>query len=241
MVVFPLPYNNKDTCTSMKFFNAAMNMAIKAKAKARKDYNYFTQRGIECDYQKMFECQLKDQLETFDTALKLCEEMSQRAPAQVNSFVLTIAPKHDVDVIDFITLVHKFAKSSMFIAYAYAFEQKGTTLDTIGTHPHCHIVVATTYCKSHILRRVRDKFECMCDEGGMQVDKSKTPSQFITNYLIAHIGREDKPDAKSLTSGTDSLWRTQMNLIPLYTSDNATEIWNFSVDVTKSNNIDTEI
>lgn len=223
----------------MRFFNAAMNMAIKAKAKARKDHNFFASQGIECDYEQLLNANLKEQLDTFDIALKLCDEMSQRVPTDTNSFVITIAPKHDVDVIDFITLCHKFAASNMFIAYAYAFEQKGSSLETIGSHPHCHFVVATTYAKSHILKRVRDKFKDICGESGMQVDKSKTPSQFITKYLIEHVGREDTPDAKSLTSGTDMLWRTQMNLLPLYTSDNATEIWDFSVDVTKSNNIDT--
>lgn len=222
----------------MRFFNAAMNMAIKAKAKARKDYHFFTNMGVECDYEKLYNGAIADQMDTFDKALQICEQMQQRVPASCNAFVVTVAPRHDVEFVDFFTISQKFARSSMFVAYAYAFEQKGTNLDTIGEHAHCHFVIATTYSKSHVLRRVRELFGQMCGESGMQVDKSKTPENFLQKYLIEHVGREDSEDAKSLTTSTDALWREQMNLLPLYTSENASTMWNLSVDVTKSNNID---
>lgn len=223
----------------MKFFNAAMNMVIKAKANAKSEWLLYKGAGIDVDAHELYNKHLGNQMDTFDKALQLCETLQQRLPASNNCFVITIAPKHDIDVIDFVTLCHKFATSTMFIGYVYAFEQKGKSIEDMGSHPHCHFVVSTTYAKSHILRKVRDKFECFCGESGMQVDKAKRPNEFISKYLLEHTGREDSDDAKSLTLGTDTLWRTQLNLQPLYTSINATEIWDFSVDVTKSVNIDT--
>lgn len=221
----------------MKFFNAAMNMAIQAKKEAKKTWLLHKGAGLNVDYKELYDLEVANQMDTFAKALAICDDM-QKIVGVDNYFAITIAPIHSCDFVDFYTLCEKFVTSKMFLHYVYAFEQKGTTLETLGQHAHCHFVVATTYAKSHVLKRCHTIFDAVCGNSGIQVDKAKRPEAFINKYLIEHTGREDTSDPKSATTQMDTLWRANLNLNPIYLSPNANEIWNINVDVTKSVNID---
>lgn len=222
----------------MKFFNAAMNVAIQAKKNARKTWLQHQAAGTDVDYNTLYDLEVASQMDTFAKALTICENMKNIVGVE-NHFTVTICPVHTCDFIDFFSLCDKFTSSKMFLHYAYAFEQKGVSLDTLGHHAHCHFVVVTTYSKSHVLKRCHTVFDDICGNAGIQVDKSTRSEAFINKYLIEHVGRENTNDAKSATLQMDTLWRSNMNLLPIYLSPNANDIWDIRVDVTKSVNIDT--
>lgn len=210
----------------MRFFNAAMNMAIKAKAGAKAEWMLYQSAGIEVDSTELYNKHLGFQMDTFHKALEICETLQASVCDKLNSFVVTISPKHTVVITDFAVVCMKFAQSKMFTHYAFAFEQKGETEDQLGMHMHCHFVVATTYAKSHVLKKCFSLFESMCDPSGIQVDKASRPEAFVNTYLLKHEGREGSSNAKTLTKDTDAQWRSLNNLQTLYVSDGAYDQFN---------------
>lgn len=130
-------------------------------------------------------------------------------------FHVTIRPRPDVtDFESFRSLVVKYTQSKAFAACCYTFEQKGLSDDTIGTGFHAHMVVrlAAGRTKTHCLQTA-GKLTEMCGNAGLQFDKASRPWAIIENYWLNYESRDGH---KADTQHWDSLWRSKMNLQPLY-------------------------
>lgn len=73
---------------------------------------------------------------------------------------LTVNPPKTVNITEFIQRVKRYVKRSMFIEYAWAIEQRGTTPATCGDglHVHCLMLNNPDYTKSDIRRNTQSSF-----------------------------------------------------------------------------------
>lgn len=111
------------------------------------------------------------------------------------------------------TFVSKYG--GQWCEWEYAFEQTGTSLETMGTGFHCHILFNTNkvnYYPSHILRDAKASFpfiaaNCIQVDSIVNITKAK---QYI---------RGEKKDEKLAGVSFNTPWRQSKNLKDLYTSN----------------------
>lgn len=131
------------------------------------------------------------------------------------TYFITIRPKDDAIIFnDFQQRIIKFLQRKCFRKYTYSYEQKGTTLDTLGEGFHVHIVASmTSRSKGEVLRNTISTFKDICAANCIQVDICKNPEKLINNYLINY---ESDDGHKITTKDFDAQWRYENNLQPLY-------------------------
>lgn len=128
------------------------------------------------------------------------------------TFMITIRP--DTNKINFATFkndVDNFLTRTMFHKIHHcSFEQKGTSLDTLGHGFHVHIISETT-CRSkgEVLRNTISTFKRYTADNCIQVDVCKNPEETIQNYLIDY---KSKDGHKEITKEWDARWREQVGL-----------------------------
>jgi hypothetical protein len=133
------------------------------------------------------------------------------------SFFITIRPDETrIGFEGFKDLVLNFIKRKMFTKYTLSFEQKGTSVETLGKGFHCHIV-ATMTCRSkgEVLRNTISTFKGCTADNCIKVIVASKPQEIIDNYLKEYNSDDGH---KEVTMEWDKLWRESHGLQSLYES-----------------------
>lgn len=93
-----------------------------------------------------------------DFQFKILVEMKKPKRAKQIQFI-TINPKPDIDIEQFKALVEKLLEKTYMVNPQCQFEQTGTDIETMGQHPHCHIIIDKTIRKSKILQFIYQLFK----------------------------------------------------------------------------------
>lgn len=129
------------------------------------------------------------------------------------TFQVCIRPDASCDFAAFKTLVDAYVQRRIFTKYALSYEQKGTSLDTLGTGFHAHIAVTTTMrSKGELLRATLPKFGTGFN---VKIKVLKDANAWVKAYLVDY---ESKDGHKAPTREWDALWRTERSLESLYES-----------------------
>lgn len=138
------------------------------------------------------------------------------------SYMITIRPddtKCNFD--DFKDKVESFVRRACFIRYSYAFEQKGTTIATMGQGFHVHIIADMKQrTKSEVLRDTLSTWNSFIIKGfissnNIDVRTCNNPVEVINSYLLEYKSDDNH---KITTKEVDYHWRSCKSLEPLYSS-----------------------
>lgn len=149
--------------------------------------------------------------------MKLKDKLSKSTNPSIRTYMITIRPKHDTNFLTFKKDVESFVDrwKNKWDYYMYAFEQKGTSLDTLGYGFHVHIVIDTmskSCFPSHILRGALTIFGNYTAANCIQVDTIKNRSKALE--YIQGIKEQNKMSCVEF----DKIWRTQCRLESSYQS-----------------------
>lgn len=143
---------------------------------------------------------------------EVATEMGLLTAKATNTFMITIRPEcKKINLHTFKKDVDDYIKRKMFTnIYICSYEQKGTTMDTLGNGFHVHIIAETT-CRSkgEVLRNTISTFQHYTAANCIQVDICKNPEGVINDYLIDYKSQDGH---KEITKEWDSIWRTQEGL-----------------------------
>lgn len=136
------------------------------------------------------------------------------------NYFITIRPDNkSITFEQFKNDVLSFLKRKCFIEYTASFEQKGTSLETLGEGFHTHIIAHMTQrSKGEVLRDTQSTFKSYTSANCIEVIVLKTPERkqcaldYITNYT-------SNDDHKIITQMWDSQWREKLNIPHLYQSE----------------------
>lgn len=140
--------------------------------------------------------------------------------AAVKTYFITIRPdERQITFDDFYAIVRKFTERKCITSFQLSFEQKGLTLDTLGTGFHVHIIAQVTQrSKGELLRDTQSTFARCTAANCIDVKPlARTVDvQNVSRYLTSY----DSDDGhKIVTKEWDSLWRQKEGLSALYTDD----------------------
>ena len=130
---------------------------------------------------------------------------------------VTVNPEAERDPKLLFKLVHKWCKRKQIISAAYCFEQGGTNSETVGHHPHAHILMEHNMHRSDFLRNIRNTFKQL---GNVEKD-------YMLNIRVCHedhlmrrynyvTGHKKLIDDKETKAKMDELWRAQMMIENFY-------------------------
>lgn len=133
------------------------------------------------------------------------------------TYLITIRPANGHDLATFYETVRRFTDRKTIANFTLSFEQKGTSLETLGNGMHVHIVAATTFrSKADVLRAAISTFKHMAADNCIDVRLCRTPQLVIANYLVDY---QSDDGHKQTTREWDALWRERTGLLPLYDND----------------------
>lgn len=136
-----------------------------------------------------------------------------------NFYFITIRPNDNCEFIDFKNKINEFLSRKCFLEYTYSFEQKGTSLSTLGQGFHVHIIANMIQrSKSEVLRDTLSSWNAWINmkwisPNCIQVDTTKNPNKLINDYLICYKSDDNH---KETTKEWDNLWREKLGLSNLY-------------------------
>lgn len=130
-------------------------------------------------------------------------------------YFITIAPKHDINFTTFKDVFDKYIKSSFIKNPIYSFEQTGTDEESIGYHPHVHILIPKPVGVSpkQAYNRTVRTFGKISGAKSIKVDS--IPHEWYQekiDYLKGVKWDPDKADAIKLNQE----WRDKMGLKKIY-------------------------
>lgn len=144
----------------------------------------------------------------------------EQAPS---SYFISIRPDDTKTAFDdFRQKILEFVTRKCFLSYALSFEQKGVLPSELGKGFHCHIVAKMRQrSKGEVLRDLKSTFKTWLDDDRLapnciDVKVTKNPEQLVQTYLVDYKSDDEH---KEITKGMDDLWRREMGIPPLYTSD----------------------
>lgn len=199
----------------MNFFSAGAKMA-KEVDKLR---NLYERCETDISLEQIEEMVLKRNIRAMRYGCQLAlaykdvaTEMGLLGNKATNTFMITIRPEcKKINLHTFKKDVDNYLKRKMFKhIYIATYEQKGTTMDTLGNGFHVHIIAETT-CRSkgEVLRNTISTFERYTATNCIQVDVCKNPEGVMNDYLIDYKSQDGH---KEITKEWDSLWREREGL-----------------------------
>lgn len=129
-------------------------------------------------------------------------------------FFISVRPKNDDDFWAFKKQCDKFASSKQITEAAWSFEQKGESIDTLGTGYHLHIVAKWNLYKSQVIQQAVSAFKNFAEPQCVDVKVCGNPMEHVQRYLVDY---DCDDDHKSCTKEWDARWRTSLGLDALYT------------------------
>lgn len=193
---------NKNFQDTLKF-NAAMHMPMPTSDEAA---------AIFANATTMRMAQLKDEMILANEISTMFSEI--RGSSKTNWQFITIRPNLTTTWVEFKQVCDKYLSSKRWIDGSYSYEQKGESLDTVGTGFHLHIIADTTWrSKAECLRDTINAFKSCCAPNCIKVIPTKTPQKLIKDYLVDYKSDDDH---KEVTQVWDALWRDNLQLPHLH-------------------------
>lgn len=150
-------------------------------------------------------------------AYAVFQEVAQELDVYRRSwFFITIRPDNSTDFMVFKAAVKRLVSRRCFKQFTLSFEQKGISVDELGTGAHVHIVADMAQrSKGEVIRDVFSTMKDCVRQEFIDVKASKTPQNIVDKYLVAY---EADDGHKASTKEWDALWRQRVGLRPLYES-----------------------
>lgn len=129
---------------------------------------------------------------------------------------VTVNPRPDVSLTDFVNAVHRFAKRTTLRLIHYCFEQRGETDNTVGSGLHCHMLIIPIATQHGVSNWVRGAF-------GKYVGTKKAidirvyPVSFYEDKL-QYMKGEKWDEEKGQKVFYDAIFRSRNNLDSFYTN-----------------------
>nr|UOF76971.1 rep protein [Cressdnaviricota sp.]UOF81647.1 rep protein [Cressdnaviricota sp.] len=223
-------------------FSQAKTIRKKALKDARIAYDLATDTGhtnpqeiYDITYKKTIEFEEKEFRHYLEISKRLSDIYTDVASntSIYNWYFITIRPDETKCTFsDFFKLVNSYVEKKMITEYTLSFEQKGTSIDTLGKGFHCHIVAdSTCRSKGELLRRSQAHFKDVCSSNNIDIRTTKNPDDIINNYLIEYKSEDGH---KETTKEMDTLWRSNNSLKSIYNTEDAV-----NKPVTASKTLDT--
>lgn len=145
-----------------------------------------------------------------DRAQRLDDIYHERCGKRQHYFITVRPDERKCDFNDFVKIVHKYVQRKTVLSFKLSFEQKGTTVDNLGTGFHVHMVVHANWrSKGECLRDTQSSFAKVAAHNCVNVQTTKNPDDVVNKYLIAY----DSDDGhKSCTKELDELWRDRIGI-----------------------------
>lgn len=131
-------------------------------------------------------------------------------------YFITINPKDDITLKDFMEKVHKYTGRSMFDkgTVSYTFEQRSNDVDDAGKGMHVHIAAQSDLKKSHILRNTISSFKHMIGTE-QHIDVRIYPIKYLDDK-IKYMKGDKWDEDKSESVEVNKFWRIANNIESLY-------------------------
>lgn len=171
-------------------------------------------------YQDGYNQIIRNEINEFKAILEIATELHTVYTEMVgktttNHYFITIRPDESkTNLIDFIIKVEKFVKRKCFLDYTLSFEQKGTSIDTLGQGFHAHIVAECSWrSKGEALRDTQSSFQKCTAPNCIEVKTTRNPQDIVNNYMIEYKSDDGH---KESTKQWDHIWRTTNNIKSIY-------------------------
>lgn len=206
-------------------FAQAKSIRRKAKAAVKVYNDALEGQGIITDErsQEIYDAVVANELVEFKSILTISRQLHDVYIETTNMvtknwYFVTISPDTNKIGFDkFKSLVFKKLSSVRISDYRLSFEQRGTTVDTLGTGFHCHFVIETNWrSKAEVLRDIWNLFAAYMVKEAIEVKPTRNPHDIVQKYLIEY---ESNDDHKKETMEWDALWRKEKGLESLYTME----------------------
>lgn len=138
-----------------------------------------------------------------------------------NVLFITINPRPDVTLVDFMKAMNKFKSKVWIEDYIYVYEQRGTDESQQGKGFHSHILLwKPDNKKSHeVIRETKNTFKNVCSVENpsiLNIQNCKDEDiQKRKNYMLGEKGLQNDP-SKEAKQKVDVEWRKSVELEPYY-------------------------
>lgn len=138
-----------------------------------------------------------------------------------NVLFITINPRPDVSLEEFIKSMNKFKSKVWIEDYIYVYEQRGTTEQESGKGFHAHILLwKPDNKKSHeVIRETKNTFKNICSIDNPSILNIKNCKdediEKRKNYMLGHKNTEIDP-SKQVKQEIDLIWRERNNIENYY-------------------------
>ena len=169
---------------------------------------------------KFIDYELPKYKSTQELYSKLEMEINQDAELLKPWYFITINPKPEIKLSDFVSKIESITEWKIFKKGYYVFEQRGETEDELGKLPHCHILLEKyTIEFARLLTRLETSFKKYCNPPYKNTINVKTKIkehalETLDEYM-AGAKQNDKLDKCFL----DRMWRSKNNLKDIYEWD----------------------
>lgn len=138
-----------------------------------------------------------------------------------NVLFITINPRPDVSLEDFMRAMNKFKSKVWIEDYIYVYEQRGITKEESGKGFHSHILLwKPDNKKSHeVIRETKNTFKNICSIDNPSILNIKNCKdediEKRKNYMLGHKNTEADP-SKQVKQEIDLIWRDRNNIENYY-------------------------
>jgi len=188
----------------------------------RKEFN-----NIMADFKKR--TILRIMKKRYDSGLYLSDlkKIEDAVPRPIKESVLrdwiwlTVNPKPDIQLPNFVEVLAKLVKRKLFCDYYYVIEQRGTVEDdNLGKGFHAHLLLKRSPDKEYkaTKRQVQNSFKNFCDTKREAVFYWKECREDFLDDKMEYINSIKTGEGKDLKQKGDIIWRKANGLLPLYST-----------------------
>jgi hypothetical protein len=132
-------------------------------------------------------------------------------------YFITINPRDDVTIVDFMTKIFKITNWKIFKKGYYVYEQRGDSMDTIGKGFHCHILVEDyTIEYKRLITRLEASFKMICMQPYKNTINVVRKKPEHAKETLEEYMRGDKQDDKLDKVNYDKIWRRRNSIKEIY-------------------------
>lgn len=201
-------------------FAHARNIYAAAERQAMDECRMDLSDDFSDHFQSVLDRELQREYNRFDKILGVSQELHSRFVSlmQPRWYIITIRPL-TCSLENFREKLDSLLKRKCFLDWTYSLEQKGTSIETLGTGIHAHIVASMRQkSRGEVVRDLLSTFaewirEKKIAPNCIDVGTTKNHHALIKNYLVNY---ESNDGHKIVTQPWDTLWRQQNGLDHLY-------------------------
>jgi len=150
------------------------------------------------------------------------ESGSSSGSAKTQTFFVTVNPKADVSVADFVKETSKYVDQKHVVSAEYVFEQRGSVDVDAGQGMHVHALVTTSTNQADFKKRTQAKFARLCGNE-KHIHISPVRPEWMEDkrkYMRGHKTGE----GKDVKVAIDQIWRARENLQDYYIHPHANQL-----------------